>query len=131
MRDWDYGKPGQQYPCWTVLAHKASDTAIVYCEQGFGPESPWGLVSLAGTEIGMDCSWFPSFAEAYFDSFAAADLPIWRVFKRIEGATFPGVPLTHESTWESTWNEVENLRSLDSHAHYDCWHSIELAKSKT
>src|SRR5262245_35461620 len=39
LRNWDYGKPGEQFPCWLVLAHQNSNTAIAYCESGFGPQS--------------------------------------------------------------------------------------------
>ena len=65
-RDWDYGKPGEKYTCWTVLEHRVSNTGIAYCESGFGPSDPWGLVSLAGDHmnIGMDSSWFASLEDA-------------------------------------------------------------------
>jgi hypothetical protein len=81
LRGWDYGPSGQLYPCWTVLEDISSDTGIAYCEQGFGPKTPWGLVWLGRrcdrpASIGQDCGWFKSFTEAFLDSFAAADLPI-------------------------------------------------------
>jgi hypothetical protein len=60
MRRWDYGREEERYPCWTVLCHSSSNTGIAYCEHGFGPRSPWGLVCLEGDEsrmsIGTDCS---------------------------------------------------------------------------
>jgi hypothetical protein len=77
MRDWDYGEPGQKFPCWTVLKHGASNTGIVYCEQGFGPKMPWGLVWLGGSKpqtMGPDSSWFFSFLEAFQDSFAGGGI---------------------------------------------------------
>jgi hypothetical protein len=43
-RPWDYGKPGETYPCWIVLEHQASNTAVAYCAEGFGPTYPWGLL---------------------------------------------------------------------------------------
>jgi hypothetical protein len=69
-RDWDYGAPGQKYVCWTVLEHPPSGTGIAYCEQGFGPEFPWGLVFLSepDTSMGMDCSWFASLEDAVRES---------------------------------------------------------------
>jgi len=85
QREWDYGVPGQTYPCWSVLNHIESNTGIAFCEFGFGPRSPWGLVMLSGAEhmsLGMDAGWFETFLEAYFDSRAITDLPIWRVFKQ-------------------------------------------------
>jgi hypothetical protein len=65
-RDWDYGLPGQKYTCWTVLEHRASNTGIAYCESGFGPSSPWGLVFLSGQNmsIGTDCGWFITLEDA-------------------------------------------------------------------
>ena len=77
--DWDYGTPGQQFEGWVVFDHEAeSDTLIVYCENGFGPRSPWGLVfatpSHGSRSMGMDSGWFRSFMEAFWDSHAATPL---------------------------------------------------------
>src|SRR3546814_4621244 len=49
-----------------------SSDLIVYCESGFGPERPWGLVHLGGQHMSMgdDSGWFPIFLDAYFGSFA-------------------------------------------------------------
>ena len=128
LRDWDYGTPGEAYPCWAVLNHVASNSGIAYCEYGFGPRSPWGLVKLSGTShmsIGMDSGWFVSFLEAYFDSFAATELPIWRVFQQ-ENDCYPGLALTGESDWDSTWKEVKRLRKLHPAIRYHCAHSIQI-----
>jgi hypothetical protein len=85
LRLWDYGSDGEQFRCWTVLEHPASNTGIAYCENGFGPRSPWGLVHLEGskdqTSIGMDAGWFTTFLQVYFESQAVSELPIWRVEK--------------------------------------------------
>ena len=124
-RDWDYGAPGTAYPCWLVLAHKASNTGIAYSEFGFGPSSPWGLLFLSGTEymsMGMDSSWFQRFLDAYFESKAASDVPIWRVFRH--HGDFPGAPITDESTWDATWGEVKRLRKEDPASRYVCWQSV-------
>jgi hypothetical protein len=69
-RDWDYGWPGQKHTCWTVLEHRPSNTGIAYCEAGFGPSSPWGLVFLSGDvmSIGMDSAWFASLEDAMRES---------------------------------------------------------------
>ena len=71
-REFDYGSPKISYPCWTVLEHRPSNTGIAYCEQGFGPRCPWGLVSLSGRcmSIGMDCGWFSTLEAAFRDSMA-------------------------------------------------------------
>lgn len=115
--DWDYGKPGERHLCWQVLRD-----SVVYCETGFGPRCPWGLVSLkqAGS-MGMDSGWFPSLADAYFES-CAADLPIWRVFKT--GPSGIREPITDESSWDATWKHVTELRESDPTSRYDCDHSI-------
>jgi len=65
-RDWDYGLPGQKYTCWTVLEHRASNTGIAYCESGFGPSDPWGLVFLSGENMsmGMDSDWYMTLEDA-------------------------------------------------------------------
>ena len=69
-RDWNYGLPGQKYTCWTVLEHRASNTGIAYCESGFGPSSPWGLVCLSGEvmSIGMDSASYTSLEGAMRES---------------------------------------------------------------
>jgi hypothetical protein len=64
-RPWDYGAPGQTYPCWIVLDHSASNTAVAYCAEGFGPRCPWGLLFIKDhPSIGMDSSWFVSLEDA-------------------------------------------------------------------
>ena len=68
-RDWDYGKVGEKYPCWIALEDSGTDTAVVYCEKGFGPSYPWGLVAItAFSNMGMDSGWFASLEEAVRDS---------------------------------------------------------------
>ena len=71
-RDWDYGEPGQKYVCWTILEHRPSGTGVAYCEEGFGPSHPWGLVFLDGPHmsIGMDSAWYASLEDAVRESMA-------------------------------------------------------------
>jgi len=126
FRAWDYGKPGEQYACWTVLRHAASKTGIAYCENGFGPRCPWGLVGVEEDDepgsIGMDSGWFMSLLDAYFDSFAVTELPIWHVFK--ETSSWPGEPVTEEGSWDVTWERVERYRKEDPASGYHHHHSI-------
>lgn len=128
MRGWNYGREDESYPCWSVLSHPASNTGIAYCEYGFGPRSPWGLVFLEGdearTSIGMDCSWFTTFLQAFFESSAATTLPIWRVFKT-DTATRTQRAISDEGDWEATWAKVMALRVSDPASSYHCWTSIE------
>ena len=74
QRDWDYGTDNQTYPCWIVAEHHEAQVAIAFCEFGFGPVNPWGLLSIAGSKgyqsMGMDCGWFPHFDECLRESFA-------------------------------------------------------------
>src|SRR5260370_40363048 len=105
MRHWDYGEPGQRFACWTVLEDPESGAVIAYCESGFGPRQPWGLVregdeaELPGASIGSDSGWYSSFLDAFFESFAAVSLPIWRVFSMKGGA--PDQALTDELGWDA------------------------------
>ena len=71
-REWDYGEAGQTFPCWIVAEHPDSNTAFAYCELGFGPSYPWGLLTIQGQHMsmGMDSGWFVSLEEAFRDSFA-------------------------------------------------------------
>jgi hypothetical protein len=71
-RDWDYGAPGERYACWTVLEHRPSNTGVAYCDAGFGPVHPWGLVFLSGPHmsIGMDSGWFATLEGAVRESMA-------------------------------------------------------------
>ncbi len=123
MRDWDYGAPGQQYPCWMVLNDPVTDAELGYCEEGFGPERPWGLVgSGERRSMGMDSGWFTSFMDAYFESFACTTLRIWRAFKVDSDGT--RTPISAEGDWDSTWREVMQLRENHPGVRYDCSHSI-------
>ena len=70
QRGWDYGDDGQTFQCWIGVEDRVSNTAIAYCEHGFGPEYPWGLLFLDGepSSMGMDSGWFVSLGEAVRDS---------------------------------------------------------------
>lgn len=71
-RPWDYGAENQTFPCWIVLVHKESNTAVAYCSSGFGPRDAWGLLFLDGPclNMGMDSGWFVSLEDAVRDSMA-------------------------------------------------------------
>jgi hypothetical protein len=66
---WDYGLPGESYPCWKVAEDQSRGVGIVRCEQGFGPRTPWGLVWLQEPTptMGQDSGWFATFREAAAD----------------------------------------------------------------
>ncbi len=71
-RPWDYGAAGTEYPCWIVGEHTPSGTGFAYCEQGFGPSFPWGLLWLSGEylSMGMESCWYDSLEDAVRESFA-------------------------------------------------------------
>ncbi|MDF3065357.1 MAG: hypothetical protein K0R38_958 [Polyangiaceae bacterium] len=79
LRDWDYGSPGEQYPCWTVLTDPFSDAAIVYSRHGHGPGNPWGLATLSDRWFGVDSGWFLRLEDAFVESCLAEPLLIWNV----------------------------------------------------
>jgi hypothetical protein len=125
MRGWDYGTPGEEYPCWQILSDDGSDFGIAYCEFGFGPRNPWGLVGSLGGDpgsMGMDSAWFPTLLDAYFESSAATLLPIWRVFRT--GSSGIREAITDENSWETTWKQVYESREVDPASRYDCDHAI-------
>ena len=70
--------------------------------------------------MGMDSGWFFTFLDAFFDSFSATELPIWRVFT----GDFPGSanykPISAEGSWDSAWQQIEALRKADPHGRYVC-----------
>ena len=72
QREWDYDSAVLTYPCWIIAEHPASNTAFAYCEHGFGPSDPWGLLSIRGEHmsIGMDSGWFTRLEGAFRDSMA-------------------------------------------------------------
>ena len=72
MREWDYGEPGQEFPCWIILDHIPTNTCIAYSEHGFGPLIPWGLLFITGRylSMGMDSGWFLNLEDAFRGSMA-------------------------------------------------------------
>jgi hypothetical protein len=126
LRTWDYGEKGQQYPCWMVLNDIDSSAEIAYCEYGFAPKCPWGLVSSGNAaenqHMGIDSGWFTSFLDALFESYASMELPIWRVFSGEQ--PWPGIPLTDEGMWADMWKKVEVLRKTNPKRRYFAHHSI-------
>jgi hypothetical protein len=122
LRSWDYGQPDQQFVCWQILEDPDVGTGIAFCEEGFGPNFPWGLVSLGESDtrssMGMDSAWFPTFLSAFADSFSATRLNIYQVV-----ATHPDgtrTILTEEAGWDETWEQVMALRAVGGEVRYDC-----------
>jgi hypothetical protein len=121
-RDWDYGEPGQQYVCWTVVDDsRLSGVSIAYCEEGFGPAMPWGLVwdnednGTGRGSIGQDSGWFPTLREAIYDSVASA-VPVWRIYKEApDGST---LAISEEMDWERGWTRRDEVQATDLAARF-------------
>ncbi|MBV9108833.1 MAG: hypothetical protein JO306_05475 [Gemmatimonadetes bacterium] len=67
-REWDYGEPGERYPYWVVAAAPERWIILVHCEQGFGPDRPWGFLPVGEPEtasLGMDAQWNWYLEEAF------------------------------------------------------------------
>lgn len=68
VREWDYGDEGERFPYWIVAEEPAKGIILVYCEHGFGPESPWGFLFTCEPELdtlGMDSHWAAHLGEAF------------------------------------------------------------------
>ena len=87
QRTWEWDRNENKFPCWTTIQDNRTDTSIVYCEHGFGPKTPWGLVFISKDFFGGDFSWFRTMEQAFCDSFAASDLEIWNVVLTTEVGT--------------------------------------------
>jgi hypothetical protein len=122
---WDYGEPDETFDGWLVFDDQGHRTGIVYCDKGFGPKSPWGLITTGETcpSMGMDSGWFRRFMDAYLDSFSATDLPIWRVVRWMKGDS-SREPITDELSWEDAWKVVHRMREEDPAHAYGCEHNI-------
>lgn len=121
---WAYGEPQQTFDGWIFLQECGVPAGIAYCEDGFGPKAPWGLVYTNEDvpDMGMDSGWYRAFMEAYFES-AASELDIWRVVRRRRAGDV-AVYLSAELAWDTAWKEVMRLRQEDPSNRYDCEHSI-------
>ncbi len=60
------------------------------------------------------------FLETFFESWAATEIPIWKVFKQQSDGT--RTPLTNVDTWAATWERIEALREVDPIGRYHCGH---------
>ena len=67
-RPWDYGKPGEHLPYWVVAEEPGRGIILVYCDEGFGPEFPWGFLFTGDarwSSLGMDSQWAWYLEEAF------------------------------------------------------------------
>lgn len=108
-----------------ILNHPKSGLGIGYCREAFGPERAWGLEDTKGELFwaGISDCWFPRLLDAYFDSPAATELPIWRV--REWQSDYMGAWLSEELSWDEAWARTTELRAIPQHFRCYHYHSIE------
>ena len=64
-REWEYGPGGTSFECW-VVARVSHEWGIAYCQFGYGPSSPWGVVNLHDqTYFGPDSCWYARLEDAF------------------------------------------------------------------
>ena len=71
VRSWDYGESEERYAYWVVADAPQQRIILVYCDQGFGPEFPWGFLFTDDPEyesLGMDAQWNWYLEEAFVRS---------------------------------------------------------------
>jgi hypothetical protein len=61
---WEYGALGATRLCCVVARLEDGERALVYCEDGFGPQEPWGAVLLSQASMGDDDQWHGSLYDA-------------------------------------------------------------------
>lgn len=67
-REWDYSETKQTFPCWIVASPNES-ILFAFCEKGFGPDCPWGLLSSASQgSMGPDSCWYSYLDDLYIQS---------------------------------------------------------------
>ena len=78
LRDvpWEYGREDEAFPCWIVADLQPSVPYVVaYCERGFGPEEPFGIIDGDLSSLGMDAQWFRSLEAALRSSGVFGESP--------------------------------------------------------
>jgi gas vesicle protein len=73
FRDWSYGEQPQEYPCWVIARVRQRPTVLAYCEHGFGPSYPWGILHAEDCSLGTDGQWHQSLDARLQQATAALD----------------------------------------------------------
>ena len=121
QRLWGFGETDASCTCWVVLDHPAGSAGVGHCASGF-PGLPWGFLPFGkgrhARTMGTAETWHPTFLDAYFDTWAPANLPIWRVAKDHPNGRREW--LTEQSNWEDAWTRVRGFQFEDSEGDYTC-----------
>lgn len=65
-RSWDYGAEDERYRYWLVAESPGQGgIELAYCEEGFGPQFPWGFLFPDEDSLGMDSQWSWYLEEAF------------------------------------------------------------------
>lgn len=57
LREWDYAE-NTKYQCWIIAKPKNDDHVFAYCNEGFGPNTPWGIIKKdSNGSMGPDACW--------------------------------------------------------------------------
>jgi len=54
--EWNYGNQGERFECWLVGLSIRGER-LVYCDAGFGPTYPWGVLDADDQSLGRDDQW--------------------------------------------------------------------------
>ena len=76
---WEYGALDATRLCCVVAEVGDGDRALVYCEDGFGPHDPWGIVSLSEGSMGSDDQWYGSLYDSAIGAGLCAAPPGYEV----------------------------------------------------
>jgi hypothetical protein len=68
LRVWEWSEVPLEFPVWVVAEHPRYNYALVYSDNGFGPEQPWGLVFSSARNFGADYSWYAALEDAFKES---------------------------------------------------------------
>jgi hypothetical protein len=58
LREWDYAE-NTKYQCWIIAEPKNDNYVFAFCNKGFGPNAPWGIIKkdIHGS-MGPDACWY-------------------------------------------------------------------------
>ena len=68
MRVWDWTKERLEFPTFVVAESQRYNYGIVFSDNGFGPDSPWGLVFSSARNFDADYCWYATLEEAFLES---------------------------------------------------------------